>query len=559
MNIRSFLDRRFLIVLAICLAAAAVAGQSRWLRHLDDLMLDGFSNIAPMPIDDDLLIVSIDQRSIDALGRWPWPRALQARLLDSLTDYATRLVVYDIMLSEKDHEHPEHDELLATAIQKHGRVVLPVQPVGGPVPGSVRVLSPLPLFARAAHALGADDIEVDRDGLVRRYFLENGVSTRMWPALGVLLADSDDIHAGQRVTAYSSRAALHWLRNDEILLRFAGPAGVLPAISAVDIIEGRAPRQALAGKKVIVGAMDASLGSEFAVPISEENRLMSGVEIQAQAANTILHPPLMTILRGPACLIIELLLGLCVATLLWAMRDRSIAVGVTVSLFFLVLAWMSLLLAFHAWMPVVTLLLATLIAGMYLESARAKGFRHDARTDRLTQLHNRRSFDMEFDNRWRRHARNGGRLSLALVDIDFFKAYNDGYGHAAGDRVLATVASILKRCVGTRGTVSRFGGEEFAVLIPDLWASSAHEVVEEIRYAIEAHGIAHEHASGRDIVTVSIGVATVVDGQLTSAGKLFEHADKALYEAKRKGRNRVEIAIVAARPTSTSIAANPMP
>ncbi len=540
-------DRRLPILLAICLAAALGAGKADWLRHFDALLLDRFNALHPIELSDELRIVSIDQRAIDTLGRWPWPRDVQARLIDRLREQGAKVLVYDVMLSEPDREHPGQDRALARAIARHGHVVLPAQPVRGPIDGTVRVLTPLPLFQRVAHAIGADDIEMDDDGVVRRYYLEGGVTTRMWPSLAALLADSNNVVAGQFAESYSSEAALHWLRNNEFLIRYAGPPGSVPVVSAADVLDGSLPGKMLAGRKVIVGAMDASLGSRFAVPNSGGSALMSGIEIQAQAANAILHVPVLTGLHGTLCIAIEIGLGLLCALLLWSMRDQAVVIGVSIALALLAIAWFTALLFFDRWIPIVSLVLGVVVAGMYLESARAQRFRHDAQTDRLTQLSNRRSFDLEFDSRWERQRRSGGCLGLALVDIDFFKAYNDGYGHAAGDKVLAMVASIIKRCVGSRGTVSRFGGEEFAVLLPNQCASHARMVAEEIRATIEAHRIAHEHALGRGILTVSIGVATVTENRVASAKALFEYADQALYEAKRKGRNRVELAVIRRR------------
>ena len=541
---RTLFDRRLPVLLAICLAAALVAGRFDWLRHFDELLLDRYNAIHPLGLSDDLRIVAIDQRSLEALGRWPWPRSRQARLLRRLKAAGAAVIVYDVMLSEPDREHPGQDRELARAIAAHGHVVLPVQPVSAAPAEGVRVLRPLPLFQRAAHALGADDIEVDEDGIVRRYYLEAGVATRMWPALAALLANSDTVAGARSSAGYSEQAALHWLRDDEFLLRFAGPPGSVPVISAVDVLEGDLPKSLLSGRKVIVGALDPSLGSRFAVPTPHGAGLMGGIEIQAQAANALLRPPLLVALRGHPLLSIELGLGLVAALLLWLTRDRPTAIGMTLAIGALSLAWFIALSFFNRWLPIAALAIGTVIAGMYLESARARRYRRDARTDRLTQLSNRRSFDIEFKRLWARCQRGGGRLSLALVDIDFFKAYNDGYGHAAGDKALATVASILKRAVGARGSVARVGGEEFAILLPDLPGFHAQRIAEEIRASIEAHCIPHDFAIGRGILTVSIGIATAVDGRVASSHALFECADQALYEAKRKGRNRVEAASI---------------
>jgi len=163
-----------------------------------------------------------------------------------------------------------------------------------------------------------------------------------------------------------------------------------------------------------------------------------------------------------------------------------------------------------------------------------------AATDGLTGLGNRRSFEQGLHREWSRHLRSGNPLSLVLLDIDHFKAFNDRYGHLAGDDCLRAVARTLPLVV-KRGTdvVARYGGEEFACLMPDTDAASAAALAEELRDAIAGLGIEHRASTVAPCVTASLGVASVdgeFDGDPTS---LVAAADAALYRAKEAGRNRV--------------------
>ncbi|AWM86525.1 hypothetical protein C4E04_07120 [Microvirga sp. 17 mud 1-3] len=162
-----------------------------------------------------------------------------------------------------------------------------------------------------------------------------------------------------------------------------------------------------------------------------------------------------------------------------------------------------------------------------------------ARTDDLTGLLNRRGFREIFEREWRQAIRSGSSISLLYIDADYFKSFNDRYGHGKGDDVLRTIAHMLNANIQRPRDVSaRHGGEEFAIVLPETDASGARMVAENIRQAIMALGIAHE-GSPYHIVTVSIGVASARPPRGSMAAILFEAADTALYKAKAAGRNNV--------------------
>lgn len=169
-------------------------------------------------------------------------------------------------------------------------------------------------------------------------------------------------------------------------------------------------------------------------------------------------------------------------------------------------------------------------------------------TDPLTGLANRRRLEETLQAEWQRAQRMRTPLSLAMVDIDHFKQYNDRYGHREGDRCLQRVATQLGRNVRDTDLVARFGGEEFAIVMPDTDPGAAHEVAERVRLAISDLA---EPLTTDQVVTASVGVATLHDvarygtdqlAERQGTDQLVERADSALYEAKRAGRNRVRSA-----------------
>ncbi|MFW5694017.1 MAG: GGDEF domain-containing protein [Alkalispirochaeta sp.] len=174
--------------------------------------------------------------------------------------------------------------------------------------------------------------------------------------------------------------------------------------------------------------------------------------------------------------------------------------------------------------------------------------REQAAHDGLTNLYNRRTLDNKLEEEWARHIRSGESLAAIMVDIDFFKPYNDTWGHQAGDRVLKEVARTLADNVQRAGDVAaRYGGEEFFLLLPGTTARAAYLVAERIRDAIHGNALPHPTAKN-GTVTVSMGVTAVVPEHDAHGPRgyqaLVEAADRALYDAKRDGRDTVRTASV---------------
>ncbi len=162
--------------------------------------------------------------------------------------------------------------------------------------------------------------------------------------------------------------------------------------------------------------------------------------------------------------------------------------------------------------------------------------------DGLTGIANRRRFDLHLEDEFRRAKRTGAPLSLIMIDADYFKDYNDHYGHVRGDECLARIAAALGGVLHrSRDLVARYGGEEFAVILPDTDAEGALQIGEAMRASIEALDMEHAHAGTGGRVTVSVGVCTLVPEQGSNRGALLKSADRALYRAKRGGRNRVVV------------------
>lgn len=162
-----------------------------------------------------------------------------------------------------------------------------------------------------------------------------------------------------------------------------------------------------------------------------------------------------------------------------------------------------------------------------------------ATLDGLTGVANRRRFDEFISREWGRMRREQTPISLILCDIDFFKLYNDTYGHQAGDDCLREVARTIRKSVNRPSDlVARFGGEEFAVVLSNTDAGGAVNIAENIRIEVEALSITHHQHSGGLRLTISCGIASMIPVEDYTLDRLIALADKGLYEAKKQGRNR---------------------
>ncbi|MDC7125653.1 MAG: diguanylate cyclase [Spirochaetales bacterium] len=161
--------------------------------------------------------------------------------------------------------------------------------------------------------------------------------------------------------------------------------------------------------------------------------------------------------------------------------------------------------------------------------------------DGLTGIYNRRYFDGALVSEWNRAVRNGKPLTLIMSDIDYFKDYNDLYGHLAGDRCLQQISKIFKQTFKRKiDKVARYGGEEFIAILPETDSQGAEQIAEKLQETIRGEKIKHEKSGFEEILTVSLGICSVVAESDMSHLTFLESVDRALYSAKKNGRNRWE-------------------
>jgi CHASE2 domain-containing sensor protein len=273
--------RRAQLALLVFAAVVIALGTLNGLGRIDALVADRLLGWSGHAAPQDVVVVGIDDASLAALGRWPWSRAVHARLLDVLTAAEPRAVGLDLMFSEPE---PSSDATLAASMRRNGRVVLPLR-MAPLQSGDAMVSLPVPALAAAAAGLGHLHVELDADGVARSIFLREGFGSVLWNHFSAsLLAvageagalPSADVQAGDDAPGW-------WRREQRYVLPYGGPAGHVRRLSYLDVLEGRVPATSLRGAIVLVGATAPGLMDAYPTPVSSQDALMPGVEITAQA------------------------------------------------------------------------------------------------------------------------------------------------------------------------------------------------------------------------------------------------------------------------------------
>jgi len=277
--------RLLLAALSIAIAVA-IAASSEIFWRWDQTVYDTLAPTAFSPAPADVLIVAIDESSLETLGQWPWPRHRHAELIDRLAEGGAALIVLDILFTEPDRSGHENDTRLATAIAAAGNVILPVTGAQHRPGGVLMEMIPLPPITAAARTLGHIDIPLDADGVARRGYLQAGLGEPHWPHLALAALEATgwenlDRIATSRRSPSTPPSPLVWTRDHEILIPFSGPPNHFRQISYADVLAGDLPPDAFRGKVVLVGATAIGLGDFVPTPVSGGKHPMAGVEVVA--------------------------------------------------------------------------------------------------------------------------------------------------------------------------------------------------------------------------------------------------------------------------------------
>ncbi|MGX5732014.1 CHASE2 domain-containing protein [Pseudoxanthomonas beigongshangi] len=534
--------------LLIALGASAIVAcliLTGLVARMDQWLYDRLSPLVAEEADNRIAIVAIDEKSLGELGRWPWSRRQHARLIDELGRIGVRGIGLDLLLSEPALFDPEGDALLARAMSRHGKVVLPVLAEATQVNGPLVELLPIPEFSASVASLGHVDLATDDDGVVRSAYLRAGQGSPRWPALALALSQLDqplpqnDDLPGERLSDQAQVSPQRWVRDHRVLIPYARPPNGFPQVSYTDVIHQRIPASLLQGRWILVGTTAMGMGDTVKAPGQGGGRGLTGVEYEANVLNMLIQGNAITPMSLGGQLLLSVLLvslpmllcGFPVFRQIWRPALATIVLTLLLSLLLLQFA--------RLWFPASATLLVLAIGASVWVYRLIRRTQRAAQTDPLTGLANRNKFNHALEQELRAIQRTHLPMSLLLLDIDHFKQLNDSQGHASGDAVLRLLARVLRgRARRPRDVIARLGGDEFAVLLPETSAQAAATIATTIHVDLANLAARTERALDAPPFTASIGIHTTQAGDNLDAAEVFERADAALYQAKQSGRNR---------------------
>lgn len=550
-----------LVAIAAGVTGAVITmGTTGVLQPLEWTALDSFFRLRPQGAKDTrVVVVTIGEQDLAALRQWPLSDAVLAELIAHLNRYQPKAI--GLGLYRDTPVEPGH-RLLQQRFAASPNLV-------GIEKFSEDPIAPPTILAQRGQ-VGLADLVLDSDGRVRRGLLAvRTAAGQLRPGLATQLAlmylqsrgitpqitdpDTRTIQLGQAVFTPLRQWSGGYASIDnggyQILLNYRGTVDRFKTVSLMSVLNNQVPEAEIRDRIVLIGSTAVSTDNFFYTPYDVE-QTTSGIFVHANLVSSMVS----------AALGEERLIRTIPELLEWLWIFLGATTGAAIcrqllqphlprvpSSYFISVALLVSATALYAvglvvfisgwWIPIAApslgLLGAAMVSGLYYSHK----LRELGCSDGLTQVANRRSFDLYLEQRlWEKKD-----LSLILCDVDFFKAYNDCYGHQAGDRCLQQIAEAIRSAVRRRDLVARYGGEEFAIILPDTTPETAFYIAERIQYQIRQLSIPHRGSKGHSQVTVSLGLASAPYSARLLPTDLIAAADQALYHAKLSGRNRIVV------------------
>ncbi|MEM9903749.1 MAG: CHASE2 domain-containing protein [Cyanobacteria bacterium P01_D01_bin.44] len=546
-------------VSALIIAANAAGA----FQYLEWLILDSYFLLRPAEPDDQrILIVTISEEDLAAIGTWPIPDGALATVISHLKHHRPSAIGLDIYRNLP--VDPGYEQLVD--VFESTPNLIGVEKVVGETVAPPHSLNP-------AEQVGLSDLVVDKDGQVRRALLSlNTDNQQLKYGLATKLAliylaresifpevDSNDlgmIRLGSAVINRFQKYDGGYIRGDaggyQTLINFRGPAAQFESISLSAILDNQFSPEQVENRVVLIGSTATSINDLFYTPLSREQE-SPGVFIHAQIVSQILAAaldgrPLIKVFAEPTEYLWIFVWSSLGAGITYILQQRktinrkfriielfietgALGGGILISSFCLFLVgW---------WIPTggaVIALLATNVSMLVVHNQQLQSL---AISDGLTKVANRRYFDQYLAQT----VQQKKGLALIICDVDYFKRYNDTYGHQAGDVCLQAVAQAIRAVLRSSDIVARYGGEEFALVLPSANSEIALDIIHRVQRRIDRLQITHSGSEISDYITLSYGVSDISAEQTMSASELIHQADQALYCAKQAGRNQAKVAM----------------
>ncbi len=527
------------------------------LKSIDVLYAWRSKNTRPLAHLQEVVVIGIDDASYQKMNRaWPWGRDVFAVLMEELAKLNPKVVGLDLSFVGESAK-PETDRWLAESMSKNKNVI-----IGDYFDAQGHYIVPLGIFRKAVLGHGFTDTTADRDTVVRRVRTFVKLKGTPEPAysfssliayayLGHSTSKCIESHDGniffslpakhgeavlQKIGTPVDNRGQHWLS-----IRYKPQH--FTYVPFWKVVTGQVPRGLIEDKIVFVGAVSPVLHDSHLTPLGP----MAGIYITAGEALSILDADfLRELFPGKEGMV---LMVMAFVSVLVFLRLRYFAKTMIFLCFEALIGGVSIFLfqtknvIFEPFSPMfvmgvvfATVLFYDSIKGL-LES---EALKRQAVTDGLTGLYGHRYLSLRLEMEFNRHLASKEEFCFVMIDLDHFKRINDTYGHEKGNEVLVATAKLLKDGVRGSDVVARYGGEEFALILVRAPEKGAFNTLERIRQAVEQNKFLSP--TGDFSITISVGICSNKNPDAKSKDELVRLADKALYQAKSKGRNQVCIA-----------------
>lgn len=536
---------------------------------------------------DDIVIIAIDDGSyeyiLDKYGEWPIKRNVYSKIIERVEQNKPKAIIFDLMFIKSFKSDSAADNNFAQTMSKYSNIytainfdnqtsdvrtpiVLPERLAVNLKNNSKRIdiekdfgfsncRAILPQIINSKTKIGMININRSQDGIIRQVPVMSYYNGQFYPHL-TLMAGLDlmndnvikDYIIDKNDSLIAGNKKIPLTNSGEVVLNWYGPSlrtyKNIPFHKLIKSIEGDSSIEQydFKDKIVFVGTTASSLFDTKSVPI---DKIYPGVEIHATYMNNLMDN---SFIKKSSVTVNAIILVLLILTVSFIVFKSTSAVFATTSTVLLAAAYYLVsyyvMSMFNLWIEVVVPLFVTLITfavsylAKYLLKSRDFEYQYKlATTDGLTELYNHRYFQDTLKKQIDISKRYEHEFSLIIVDIDYFKKFNDTYGHQIGDSVLKIVAQVLKRNTRATDYVCRYGGEEMSIILPQTSKDEAMVNAQRICEAVAKTPLKINNNTEVNI-TISLGVSVFPHDGETSQ-KLIECADKALYYAKEHGRNQV--------------------
>lgn len=520
-----------LVPIVLCLMLWLAGLLSDRLNRVEYPFYDWLIGISQPKVYPDIVIIGVDQDSLDKVGSWPWPRELHAFLLEHLS--SGRVVGLDILFTEASLATPQSDIALANAIKHNGKVVLPVIKKN---PTDI-----LPILKDAAANTGYVDIPRDSDNLIRRIqtqdssFISNTDPNELMSFSQAMIKTA---HIQPVKSTYHFRDLLAQANtSNQWFIPYSNAEHDFPIVPYHEVLEGK-HKHLFDDKMVFVGTIASHMGDRHLTPSNTFSGSLPGIYLLANITNATINNSM--ILLAPTALQAGIGLFIFAFIAFFSRRLKIDSIYFYLFIALILMIFSAFMLAYlKIWIPTTALALSIILLGVIKTFIQRSQFKTMALTDSLTNLSNRHDFKIKFEYLRKSSMQRREYLCFLLLDIDFFKKYNDIYGHQAGDSALIQIGKVLNQLRKHDEIAARLGGEEFAFIIPNCNYEKAATRADQIRQAILDLKIEHT-GNPSNMVSVSIGMVCAIASHEYDERAYYQSADIALYKAKRQGRNQVQ-------------------